>query len=227
MSYLPKLMVDPTSTYPATFLGKEQSRKNHRYPLRSYTQGYMLQPPTGHILSVLKKITKHSCAYPSVPNENLVNLGPAGAVCERVVMPERKQKIIPTSNHPSSVIRHNIWHYFFFFFGFFLTPPLGVPCADSVVVDTGLVADAATSICVGVDSSSDGRRFCIFCIRERLRASNRLRNMDEYVLNLIHCSAQIRLVASIWSIKTHGGVVRDLEDKFALRWFPFYAVAGL
>lgn len=28
-------------------------------------------------------------------------------------------------------------------------------------------------------------------------------------------------------MKTHGGVVRDLEDKFALRWFPFYAVAGL
>jgi hypothetical protein len=37
-----------------------------------------------------------------------------------------------------------------------------------------------------IDAGSDGRRFCIFCIKERLRASNRLRNMEENVLNFRH-----------------------------------------
>jgi len=118
--------------------------------------------------------------------------------------------------------------YFFFFFGFFLTPPLGVPCADGAVLDGRLGIDGATSACMGADSGSDGRRFCIFCIRERLRASKRPRNMEEYVLNLRHCREHDKTCNFLKRlVKTHSGVVRNFKDEFTLGWLPFYTIAGL
>ncbi len=40
----------------------------------------------------------------------------------------------------------------------------------------------------GIGGSSSLRRFCIFSMRERFKASNRLRKMEENVLNLTHCN---------------------------------------
>lgn len=39
----------------------------------------------------------------------------------------------------------------------------------------------------GIDASSRRCWFCIFCMSDKLRDSNRLRKIDEFVLNLRHC----------------------------------------
>lgn len=50
-------------------------------------------------------------------------------------------------------------------------------------VSTGERISAADA---GIDTS--GRCwFCIFCMSDKLRDSNRLRKIDEFVLNLRHC----------------------------------------
>ncbi len=42
---------------------------------------------------------------------------------------------------------------------------------------------------MGAVDACVGRLFCIFCIRERFRASNRFKNTDEWVLNFRHCTS--------------------------------------
>lgn len=96
----------------------------------------------------------------------------------------RYQECFPAARYRNRALQL----YFFFFFGFFFTPPAGVPCADGTALDPVLGADGDTSTGIDGASGSDGRRFCIFCIRERFRASNRPRKMDENVLNLRHCA---------------------------------------
>jgi len=86
--------------------------------------------------------------------------------------------------------------YFFFFAFFFFTPP---PAADAVgivavviwagaglerLVSAGERISAADA---GIGASSRRCWFCIFCMSDRLRDSNRLRKIDEFVLNLRHC----------------------------------------
>ena len=72
---------------------------------------------------------------------------------------------------------------YFFFFGFFFLTPLAVVAPAAAEANNAAVsaADVAPS-CVGVATAGvccAGWRFCIFCIRDRLRASKRLRNIDE------------------------------------------------
>ena len=59
----------------------------------------------------------------------------------------------------------------------------GVKGADDGILEPagGVGSLGAIEVCVSI-----GCRFCIFSIRETLKASNRLRNMDEYVLNFKH-----------------------------------------
>jgi hypothetical protein len=66
-----------------------------------------------------------------------------------------------------------------------------------VTLDIGFGVDEAVadSAFIAVEAGSEGRRFCIFCIRERLRASNRLRNMEENVLNFRHYTAAQRRIS--------------------------------
>jgi hypothetical protein len=76
--------------------------------------------------------------------------------------------------------------YYFFFFGFFFftaAAAADVPGVGTIVLEgPGCGVDARA----GSGEGSFGRRFCIFSIRERLSASNRLRKIDEWVLNLRH-----------------------------------------
>ena len=85
-------------------------------------------------------------------------------------------------------------HFFFFGF-FFFTPPLTAGAGLGIATLTLEVAgpDDAASSSLGCGDATRGtanrcsrRRFCIFSISERFSASKRLRNIDEYVLNLRH-----------------------------------------
>jgi hypothetical protein len=71
--------------------------------------------------------------------------------------------------------------YFFFFGFFFLTPPAAGPAGcgmngeDERVWSASLVVSGVPRTCaIGV-----GRLFCIFCISDRFKASNRLRKIEE------------------------------------------------
>ena len=87
--------------------------------------------------------------------------------------------------------------YFFFFPFFFFTPAAAGPPAVGTALDDGTLALASSRliggpgdavVVRGTDAGTGGgeRMFDIFCIRERLRASKRLRKTDEWVLNLRH-----------------------------------------
>lgn len=53
---------------------------------------------------------------------------------------------------------------------------------------SGAFSTAGTT-CSGIDfGCSSLRRFCIFSMSERFKASNRLRKIEEKVLNLMHWS---------------------------------------
>ena len=76
--------------------------------------------------------------------------------------------------------------------------------------------------------SSFGLWFCIFCIRDRFRDSNRLRKIEELVLNLMHYNGTVSVILQQSTIRTtHCGIIGNFEHQFALRRFPFYAIAGL
>ena len=74
-------------------------------------------------------------------------------------------------------------NYFFFFGFFFFIPLLGVATGVLGVLETW---PEGVPLGSGVCGGSIGFLFCIFCIRERFSASNRLRNTEEYVLNFKH-----------------------------------------
>lgn len=75
-----------------------------------------------------------------------------------------------------------------------MTPPADTVDAPGVIlggmgVPPRVSGDAAlfsTAVADGGGGVGGGRLFCIFCMSERFRASNLLRNMDEYVLNFRH-----------------------------------------
>lgn len=92
--------------------------------------------------------------------------------------------------------------YFFFFCFFFFTPAVAalvcVAAASAAAVTAGnlsavpilvFVGAAATPLLccgVGVDEGKGAVRFCIFCTRECVKASNRLRMIDDRVLYFKH-----------------------------------------
>lgn len=84
-----------------------------------------------------------------------------------------------------------VLHFFFLGFFFFDTPP-PTTAADGVVVDKdpGMGLLRASSIVGGASGAADdefsGCLFCIFCIKDRFKASNLFKKTDEYVLNLMH-----------------------------------------
>jgi len=86
----------------------------------------------------------------------------------------------------------------------------------------------------GADAAADGAgaagggmvRFCIFCMSERFRASNLLRKMDEYVLNLRHYVMLVS-VKPEGNRNTHSNIIGDLEDQLSLGCLPFHAVPRL
>ena len=88
------------------------------------------------------------------------------------------------------MVDHIVYNrYFFLGFFFFFTPP--VPVAPVVIgvlpPATSGVAGATRSPCASDTLPYGwGRRFCIFCISERFKASKRFRNIDEWVLNFRH-----------------------------------------
>lgn len=78
--------------------------------------------------------------------------------------------------------------YFFFFPAFFfLTPPPATPLVAGAALDApgvGVPARPSSTCIVALtltrgSATTGGRRFCIFCMSERLSASNRLRKTDE------------------------------------------------
>ncbi len=78
--------------------------------------------------------------------------------------------------------------YFFFFGFFFLTPPPAGPAGVGAAPGAGdcrAVSAGAWEVEGAIDACV-GRLFCIFCMRDRFRASNRFRNTEECVLNLRH-----------------------------------------
>lgn len=102
------------------------------------------------------------------------------------------QEIPLETSHIPPCTFHARDHLFFFVFFFFTPPETGPLCADGIAVEpaaAGCEVAPVTSTCAGFevdDDSSSGCRFCIFCINDRFSASNRLRNMEEYVLNFRH-----------------------------------------
>lgn len=128
--------------------------------------------------------------------------------------------------------------YFFFFGFFFFTPPdagvwVGI-ALDGVWTGRGLArsfsAGGSTSwVVTGADGGSSWRFwFCIFCIRDWLRDSNRLRKMDEFVLNLTHWTTLVRqCVLQFLSMYTHCDIIRDFQDQFSFWRLPFYTVPSL
>jgi hypothetical protein len=81
---------------------------------------------------------------------------------------------------------------YFFFLGFFFFTPLAAAGAPVVIA-----ADGGGPTSSGADTSvSTGRRFCIFSIKERFKASKRLRNIDEEILNFRHCRSNQRWMDS-------------------------------
>jgi len=79
-----------------------------------------------------------------------------------------------------------------------------------MVVDiVGCVSFVASGLTSGVDCGSL-RRFCIFWMRERLRASNLLRKTEENVLNLRHCR-------DVRSVERNMKIVRTAVSSVILR----------
>jgi hypothetical protein len=87
-------------------------------------------------------------------------------------------------------------NYFFFLGFFFFTPPeAGPPPAEGVTAAllaaaseplSAATAGAAETDEAGCSGCWSREEFCIFCIRDRLSASNLFRNIEEWVLNLRH-----------------------------------------
>jgi hypothetical protein len=101
--------------------------------------------------------------------------------------------------------------YFFFLGFFFFTPPAAVPPVPaagasasmgvpSLAAASAPVADAVAVIAGGMATgAAGGRRFAIFCMRDRLSASKRLRKRECDVLNFKHCDTGER--ASVMSVE--------------------------
>ena len=97
---------------------------------------------------------------------------------------------------PPKASRLRSLFYFFFFCFFFFTPPAEADAVGIVAVvgtvDAGVERPVSTGERIsateaGIDASSRRCSFCIFCMRDKFSASNRLRKIDEFVLNLRHC----------------------------------------
>lgn len=110
----------------------------------------------------------------------------------------------PPAVHPRPSIPYLHRHFFFFPFFFFVPPP-AVPPAVGVEVEGGTLATPPSSFTdvpgpgetdmgrgVGGDSGGGGggRELTIFSMRDRFRASKRLRKTEEWVLNLRHYFAK-------------------------------------
>lgn len=93
--------------------------------------------------------------------------------------------------------------YFFFLGFFFFTPPADdapiAADASSAAVSGAAAAESGPVVAAAVGCWA-GWRFCIFCMSDRLRASNRLRNIDEYVLNFKHYSMSVSAFAVVYNI---------------------------
>ena len=148
--------------------------------------------------------------------------------------------IRPPSHRASRSIKtpkHNLTKtavFYFFFLGFFflVPPPAGAPPAVGAApdVDSAGVPSRSGSAVVGAAAEGVGagrRMFCIFSISVRLRDSNRLRNMEDWVLNLMHCDRYVRLVWRVGSRGTYGCVIGDLEYHPPLCGPPFHGVSRL
>jgi len=125
--------------------------------------------------------------------------------------------------------------YFFFFGFFFFTPPALGTCVgieldawagNGLVRSCSEVGSSSGAACS--PGSSFGLWFCIFCMRDRFRDSNRLRKIEELVLNLMHYNGTVSVILQQSTIRTtHCRIIGNFEHQFALRRFPFYAIAGL
>jgi hypothetical protein len=137
--------------------------------------------------------TTHNVAHPSLTRHapvhtNLPNLNK--------LQPAQYSPSLPT---PMTSL------YFFFFGFFFFTPPAAVPPVPAAVgtsASIGVPSLAAASVPV-IDAlaviaggrttgAAGGRRFAIFCIRDKLSASKRLRKSECDVLNFKHCDKGVR-----------------------------------
>lgn len=102
-------------------------------------------------------------------------------------MREISSSALPTFSQHTTRNTHTAHcpNYFFFFFDFFFTPAEGVDTGDTGLATSGIVGvcplDCAEAEGAGKDGAGGGGRlrFCIFCIKDWLRASNRLRNIEE------------------------------------------------
>lgn len=103
-------------------------------------------------------------------------------------MPAPPHAVSPRSSIPY------VHHYFFFFPFFFFVPPPAVPPAVGVDVEGGTLAappssftdvpgagetDMGRGVEDGGGSDGGGRELTIFSMRERFRASKRLRKTEE------------------------------------------------
>ena len=98
-----------------------------------------------------------------------------------------------TRNIVESIMPGSIFYFFFFCFFFFTPPPADAVGIVDVVgtVGTGVERPVSTGERIsateaGIDASFRRCWFCIFCMRDKFRDSNRLRKIDEFVLNLRH-----------------------------------------
>lgn len=121
--------------------------------------------------------------------------------------------------------------YFFFFGFFFLATPeaVGAVCTVATGVDDLAMVSVGDVCFSSTDFGCSWRRFCIFWIKERFKASNRLRKIEENVLNLIHWKSKKYgwMECRVYWSSTHCGIISNFEHEFPFSWLPFHDVTSL
>lgn len=90
------------------------------------------------------------------------------------------------------------------------------------------------SLVFSSSTAADGggpSRFCLFCIfsiNDRFRASNRLRKIDEFVLNLMHLERHVTSPRRVYThFITHRRVISDFQNQLSFRRPPLYTIPRL
>jgi len=101
-----------------------------------------------------------------------------------------------------------------------LDVPAGKGLGSSLFFSSSTAADGC--------GSSRFRLFCIFSINDKFRASNRLRKIDEFVLNLMLLERHVTTPRTVFKhCITHRRVISDFQNQLSFRRSPLYTIPCL